>query len=78
MLRAVVEKVAKRDKKAETKELVDDWEKRLAGKEAELAEQGEMEAAKAEAARIAAVKAEPEADGAAGIDPDAPAKGVLS
>lgn len=76
-----MDKVAKRDKKPETKELVDEWAARIAGKEAELAEgRAEAEAAAAAGAAAgaegaAAVKAEMGAEGAAGPT-DAGAEGA--
>lgn len=81
-MQAVIEKVAKRDKKAETKVLVDDWEARIAGKEAELADEREAAAVKAAAAELAGagaaggVKAEPEAESAPGPAAESPAEGV--
>ena len=77
-----MDKVAKRDKKPETKELVEDWAARIAGKEGELAE-GRAEAEAAAEAVLAAgatgaadVKAEPGAEGAAGPAVDAGAEGA--
>ena len=76
-MQAVVDRVAKRDKKPETKELVDDWAARLSGKEAELAEERATAAAKAEVT-AAAIKAEPDAEGAAGPADEATAAGIAA
>ena len=75
-----MDKVAKRDKKPETKELVNEWAARIAGKEAELAEaraEAAAAAAGAEAEGAAAVKAEPGAEGTAGPAGEAGAEGAL-